>query len=184
ILYKRALAGLVGIVLTVLMATPAAADSWRDEQYWLEDYGFTEAWETSMGEGVTIGVIDTGIDDSHQDLKGQVIGGYDASGTGESDGTTPMGPDPNHGTMVASLMAGHGHGDPPEREEDDKDDKDDKDDEDEDNDDDTDEDDDSDEDEELEPIDEFGTKGTLGTAPKAILLSVSVMLDVTATVVP
>src|SRR5690625_6496885 len=128
ILYKRALAGLVGIVLTVLMATPAAADSWRDEQYWLEDYGFTEAWETSMGEGVTIGVIDTGIDDSHQDLKGQVIGGYDASGTGESDGTTPMRPDPNHGTMAASLMAGHGHGDPPEREEDEDDaDKDDKD---------------------------------------------------------
>lgn len=180
-MYKRALAGLVGIVLTVLMATPAAADSWRDEQYWLEDYGFTEAWETSMGEGVTIGVIDTGIDDSHQDLKGQVIGGYDASGTGESDGTTPMGPDPNHGTMVASLMAGHGHGDPPEREEDDKDDKDD---EDEDNDDDTDEDDDSDEDEELEPIDEFGTKGILGTAPKAKLLSVSVLLDDTAPEVP
>ena len=75
--------------------------------------------EDFRGEDVTVGVIDTGIDDSHQDLSGQVVGGYDASGTGETDGTTSMGPDPNHGTMVTSLIAGHGHGDPPETEDED-----------------------------------------------------------------
>src|SRR5690625_139719 len=107
-MYKKALAGFLGIALTMLLATPAVADSWRDDQYWLDDYGFTKAWDTTMGDGVTIGVIDTGIDSSHQDLTGQVAGGFDASGTGETNGTTPMGPDPNHGTMVASLIAGHG----------------------------------------------------------------------------
>ena len=174
-MYNKALAGVAGIALTAILATPAAADSWRDEQYWLEDYGFTTAWETSMGQGVTVGVIDTGIDASHQDLTGQVVGGYDASGTGEANGTTPMGPDPNHGTMVASLLAGHGHGDPPEPEEDDEDaeDKDEKDDAEEDT-----------EQEEVAPIDEFGTDGILGTAPKADLLSVSVLLDDSAPNVP
>src|SRR5690625_8036944 len=78
-MYKKVVAALAGIALTTLVATPAVADSWRDEQYWLEDYGFTEAWNTTMGQGVTIGVIDTGIDGSHQDLSGQVVGGYDAS---------------------------------------------------------------------------------------------------------
>lgn len=168
-MYKTVVAPLVGLALTTLLATPAAADSWRDEQYWLEDYGFTQAWDTSMGEGVTIGVIDTGIDGTHQDLSGQVVGGYDASGTGEADGTTPMGPDPNHGTMVASLIAGHGHGDPPELEEAEDDD---------------DSEDDTAEAVEPEPIDEFGTDGIIGTAPKAELLSVSVLLDDSAADVP
>ena len=168
-MYKTVVAPLVGLALTTLLATPAAADSWRDEQYWLEDYGFTQAWDTSMGEGVTIGVIDTGIDGTHQDLRGQVVGGYDASGTGEADGTTPMGPDPNHGTMVASLIAGHGHGDPPELEEAEDDD---------------DSEDDTAEAVEPEPIDEFGTDGIIGTAPKAELLSVSVLLDDSAADVP
>lgn len=181
-MYKKVVAGFAGIALTILLATPAVADSWRDEQYWLEDYGFTEAWDTSMGEGVTVGIIDTGIDGSHQDLSGQIVGGYDASGTGSADGTTPMGPDPNHGTMVASLLAGHGHGDPPEQEEDEDD---------EDSDEDSDDEESEDEEEEAEeeevevaPIDEFGTDGILGTAPKADILSVSVMLDDSAPEVP
>ena len=176
-MYKKALAGLAGIALTIILATPAAADTWRDEQYWLDDYGFTTAWETSMGEGVTVGIIDTGIDASHQDLSGQVVGGYDASGTSGTNGTTPMGPDPNHGTMVASLLAGHGHGDPPEDDEDDENTEDDEDK-------DKDEDEDTAEEEELAPIDEFGTDGILGTAPKAELLSVSVLLDDSAPNVP
>ena len=96
-MYKKTLAGLTGIALTAVLATPAAADSWRDDQYWLEDYGFTSAWDTSQGEDVTVGIIDTGVDDSHPDLTGQLAGGYDASGTGDSDGTTSMGPDPDHG---------------------------------------------------------------------------------------
>lgn len=176
-MYKKALAGFLGIALTMLLVTPAVADSWRDDQYWLDDYGFTKAWDTTMGDGVTIGVIDTGIDSSHQDLTGQVAGGFDASGTGETNGTTPMGPDPNHGTMVASLIAGHGHGDLPELETDDEEDDDDKDDDDA-------EDDAAAEEPEREPIEEFGTDGIIGTAPEVELLSVSVLLDDSATDVP
>lgn len=178
-MYKKALAGFTGIALTALLATPAVADTWRDDQYWLDDYGFTTAWETSRGEDVTVGVIDTGIDDSHQDLTGQVAGGYDASGTGDSDGTTSMGPDPNHGTMVASLIAGHGNGDSPETaEEDDEEGSDDE------ADAESSEEEAPAEPEEVAPIDEYGTDGILGTAPEVELLSVSVLLDDTVEGVP
>ena len=179
-MYKKALAGLTGIALTALLATPAAADQWRDDQYWLEDYGFTTAWETSRGEDVTVGIIDTGVDSTHQDLDGQVVGGYDASGTGEADGTTPMGPDPTHGTQVASLIAGHGHGDPPETEEDEDADED----SDDENSDEEASDEPSEEPEEVAPVDDYGTDGVLGTAPEVELLSVSVLLDDTVEDVP
>lgn len=88
---------------------PAAADEWRDGQYWLQEYGFRQAWDRTRGEGVTVAVIDTGIDADHPDLTGQVAGGTDVSGAGSPDGTKPVGPVPEHGTLVASVLAGHGH---------------------------------------------------------------------------
>ena len=48
---------------------------------------------------------------SHPDLTGTVVGGTDISGVGRADGRQPVGDDSQHGTMVASLLAGHGHGD-------------------------------------------------------------------------
>lgn len=90
-------------------AVPAHADYIRDAEYWLDQYGITEAWETTTGEGVTIAVIDTGVDGSHPDLKGAVVGGADFSGLGSSNGQKPVGTgDSNHGTMVGSLAAGRG----------------------------------------------------------------------------
>lgn len=88
---------------------PAAADEWREGQYWLQEYGFRQAWDRTRGEGVTVAVIDTGIDAAHPDLTGQVAGGTDVSGAGSPDGTAPVGPVPEHGTLVASVLAGHGH---------------------------------------------------------------------------
>lgn len=87
----------------------AAADQWRQDQYWLDEYGFRTAWERTRGEGVTVAVIDTGIDAGHPDLTGVVAGGTDVSGSGSPDGTGPVGPVPEHGTLVASVLAGHGH---------------------------------------------------------------------------
>lgn len=99
------IASLVGSV------APANADYIRDGEYWLDQYGVTEAWQTTRGEGVTIAIIDTGVDGSVDDLEGAVTGGADFSGVGSSDGQTPVGTDdPDHGTMVASLAAGRGSG--------------------------------------------------------------------------
>ena len=92
-------------------AVPAHADSVRDREYWLDDYGIREAWAVTEGKGVTIAVIDTGIDGTHPDLTGAVVGGTDFSTHGSSNGQTPVGTEgSSHGTMVASLAAGRGRG--------------------------------------------------------------------------
>ncbi len=81
-------------------------------QYWLDDYGIRDAWETTRGEGVTIAVIDTGIARGLTELEGVVIGGTDVSGVGATDGRSPVGAvDSDHGSKVGSLAAARGSGD-------------------------------------------------------------------------
>ncbi|QEO16256.1 S8 family serine peptidase [Agromyces intestinalis] len=91
---------------------PARADTVRDYEYWLTEYGFTTAWNTSRGEGIKVAVIDTGVVGSVAELQGVVVGGTDLSGLGTPDGQTPVGTaeDKHHGTLVASLLAGRGTG--------------------------------------------------------------------------
>ncbi|MBH0117538.1 S8 family serine peptidase [Salinibacterium sp. NG253] len=96
---------------SLLVATPAHADAVRDQEYWLQEYGIEAAWKTTKGAGVTIAVIDTGVDGSVDELAGVVTGGTDFSGQGSANGQTPVGDDnPAHGTLVASLAAGRGTG--------------------------------------------------------------------------
>jgi len=68
-----------------------------------------DAWKQSTGSGVTVAVIDTGVDGTHPDLVDNVLEGYDASGEGSPNGWQGLGVEPMHGTEVASLIAGHGH---------------------------------------------------------------------------
>ncbi len=109
---RRATAFLTALAvaaLTLVGVAPAQADYIRDGQYWLNQYGITQAWNTTRGAGVTIAVIDTGVDGSHPSLRGAVTGGADFSGIGSSNGQRPVGGSgSNHGTMVASLAAGRG----------------------------------------------------------------------------
>lgn len=107
-----ALAALVVAALAVPSAAVAApVDQVRSLQYWLDDYGIRDAWGTARGEGVTIAVIDTGMDSGVPELAGAVTGGADFSGLGFSNGQKPVGDDGSeHGTLVASLAAGRGTG--------------------------------------------------------------------------
>ncbi|WP_279789361.1 S8 family peptidase [Rothia sp. RSM407] len=84
-------------------------DDVRQREYWLNEYGITSLWSQATGKGVTVAVIDTGVDGTHPDLEGNVLRGYDASGVGSEDGWKGLGAEPMHGTEVASLIAGHGH---------------------------------------------------------------------------
>jgi type VII secretion-associated serine protease mycosin len=112
----RAGAALLALLLaacclgTGLFTAPdARADEWRDKQYWLAESGITKAWEVSKGAGVKVAVIDSGVDAKHPDLKGAVVGGYDASGSGQPDGQKVVGSKTEHGTLVATMLAGRGH---------------------------------------------------------------------------
>lgn len=103
-----ALAG--GTLAAALTAAPAAhADSWRDKEYWLAESGITKAWEVSKGANVKVAVIDSGVDGTHPDLLGVLTGGADISGAGSSNGQKSIGAKPEHGTLVATMLAGRGH---------------------------------------------------------------------------
>lgn len=95
-------------VLTI--SSPARADTIRDRQYWISDYGFNKVWDTTKGAGVKVAVIDTGVDAQHPDLEKAMFGGTDVSSIGDASGYLPVGEVSHHGTMVASLIAGRGHG--------------------------------------------------------------------------
>ena len=65
------------------------------------------AWSLSYGANVTVAVIDSGVDPDVSDLTGSVI-----TGTDFTDLNTPQS-NPNwgqHGTWMASIIAGHGDG--------------------------------------------------------------------------
>jgi len=98
---RRLAAVLLAAFLVVAAATPAHADTIRTREYWLDDYGIRDAWSVSRGAGTIIAVIDSGVDGSHPDLAGAIVDSADFSGTGG---------DKEHGTMVAALAAGRGHG--------------------------------------------------------------------------
>ncbi|SDK73766.1 Subtilase family protein [Arthrobacter sp. ov407] len=91
------------------LATPAYADSWRDKEYWLAESGITKAWDVSKGAGVKVAVIDSGVDGKHPDLAGVLGGGVDISGAGSANGQASIGAKPEHGTLVATMLAGRGH---------------------------------------------------------------------------
>ncbi|MBU7596075.1 S8 family serine peptidase [Streptomyces sp. P38-E01] len=66
-----------------------------------------KAWEESTGEGVTVAVIDDGVDGSHPDLKRNVLNGRNFTGSaGEANAETKN----DHGTAMAGLIAAHGSG--------------------------------------------------------------------------
>src|SRR5690606_11009559 len=73
--------GLLGMSLGLAVAAaalalapaPAHADPVRDAQYWLDEYGIRAAWQRTLGEGVTIAVIDTGVDATVRELGGAVL---------------------------------------------------------------------------------------------------------------
>ena len=93
----------------VLMgAEPAPADEVRAGQRpVIKTLDLSTAWQVSRGKGVTVAVLDSGVDPGHRDLAGAVTVGRDFT-----DGANPRGVAPRrlHGTYMASLIAGHGHG--------------------------------------------------------------------------
>ncbi|MGW8484448.1 S8 family serine peptidase [Microbacterium sp. NPDC055903] len=105
------------VLLTGATPTPGPvpddlADPIRAAEYWLDGANIRQAWQETRGDGVTIAVIDTGIANVPAAFGDAVVGGTDVSGTGASDGRTPVGTiDIDHGTWVASLAAARGAAD-------------------------------------------------------------------------
>ncbi|MBE1563263.1 S8 family serine peptidase [Nonomuraea africana] len=98
----------LALALALLVTPPAHADEVRDsQQQVIKTLRLPEAWKTSKGEGVTVAVLDSGVDPDHRDLAGSVTVGTDYTVGANPDGVAPL---RVHGTYMASLIAGHGHG--------------------------------------------------------------------------
>ncbi|QUC57005.1 type VII secretion-associated serine protease mycosin [Streptomyces sp. A2-16] len=111
---KRTVHALGAVALTgalILAAAPAAsADQTRRDQWALETLQADSAWKISEGKGVTVAVIDNGVNSQHVDLKGNVLQGKDFVDGDEDASPSAADADPTHGTGMASIIAGHGHG--------------------------------------------------------------------------
>ena len=66
------------------------------------DINVEPAWELATGEGITVAVIDGGVQLDHPDLQNNLLQGYDATGGGGLGGYS--GTD-NHGTCCAGIIA-------------------------------------------------------------------------------
>ncbi|MFI1155181.1 S8 family serine peptidase [Streptomyces sioyaensis] len=103
----RAVGGAVVAGALLFGTAPAAfADQIRDDQWPLKSFDAESVWKESTGKGVTVAVIDDAVNASHPDLKGNVLSGEDVSQGGAANHESVN----DHGTGMASIIAGHGHG--------------------------------------------------------------------------
>jgi hypothetical protein len=97
----------VAAACLALSATPASAGGVRGQEWWLHGLHIQRAWQSTRAGGITVAVLDTGVDANQADLTGAVVQGPDYSNSGRLPGGPYWGV---HGTAMASLIAGRGHG--------------------------------------------------------------------------
>uniref|UniRef100_UPI002026C0D8 type VII secretion-associated serine protease mycosin n=1 Tax=Streptomyces cellostaticus TaxID=67285 RepID=UPI002026C0D8 len=100
----RAVSSALGVLLAGIAGTPAHADTVRERQWHLDAMHADEMWNASTGKGITVAVIDTGVQADIPDLRGQVVPGKDFSKRAGDERTDYDG----HGTSMAVLIAGTG----------------------------------------------------------------------------
>ncbi|MDT0547190.1 MULTISPECIES: S8 family serine peptidase [Streptomyces] len=103
---RRAILALAGAVLVSAggIATSAEAQDIRTRQWYLDAMKADDMWKVSQGQGVIVAVVDTGVDASLPELRGQVLQGADVSSKPKNPRQDPDG----HGTNMAALIAGNG----------------------------------------------------------------------------
>jgi subtilisin family serine protease len=98
----------------VFPAPAAGGDPLFERQWNMQQIGAPAAWARGFdGEGVTIAILDTGVDRHHPEFAGRLLPGTDVTDGENADcGAGPQ-DDNGHGTHVAGIAAagaGDGHG--------------------------------------------------------------------------
>ncbi len=97
-------AGLLFVL--VAPAAPARGDAVRDAEWHLAFLDLARVYQISQGNGVTVGLIDSGINGNHPDLAGNVLPGMGLLPGHADNGWEDL---DAHGTAMAGLIAAHGH---------------------------------------------------------------------------
>lgn len=105
--------GLVAALGAPFAGAQAAApnDPLFDKQFGLTQMRAPEAWSASRGDGVTIAIVDSGVDTAHPDLKDKLVAGRDFADSDDNpddDSTARDGSGASvrgHGTHVAGIAA-------------------------------------------------------------------------------
>jgi len=79
-------------------------DPMYGDQWALPKISAPAAWDTTTGAGVTIAVLDTGVDLNHPEFAGRIIPGINTATSGGD-----LMDDDNHGTSVAGIAAAAGN---------------------------------------------------------------------------
>lgn len=120
------------VVAATLAASPALAvvpatsglktvitSDYTPTQWALNDTRVPEAWNITKGDGITVGVIDTGVDAQNPDLAGQIVDGYtitsDIQSKNQGQTVTPtkandFTDEEGHGTHVSGIIAAKANG--------------------------------------------------------------------------
>ncbi len=105
----------VGLVAGAGSAGAASNDPLRSELWGLDQVRAEQTWSSTTGEGVTVAVVDTGVDLGHPDLEGQLVPGATFTCEEEHEGSCGDGgwkgidgegqESDGHGTHVAGTIA-------------------------------------------------------------------------------
>ena len=81
--------------------TLTVSDPFFSDQWYIPDTNFDKAWEKAKSKNIIkVGVVDTGVDGNHPDLKGKILDGYNFV-----EGNPDASDDHGHGTFVAGIIA-------------------------------------------------------------------------------
>ncbi|GAB3986978.1 type VII secretion-associated serine protease mycosin [Actinoallomurus acanthiterrae] len=108
----RFAAGLIAVASAVMPTAAASAlPQPRHEEWWFSAWGIqSDVWPVTTGAGVTVAVLDTGVNAKLPELAGAVLPGSDTTGH-KTDGRQDLDEeDYGHGTAMAALIAARGGG--------------------------------------------------------------------------
>jgi len=113
--YQAAIGTVLALSVALGMGAPASALTFPKpmaNQWWFTAWQVeNKVWPITQGEGVTVAVLDSGVQANLPDFTGAVLPGTDATGGGgdgrtDTDTATVAG----HGTAMAGLIAAQGRG--------------------------------------------------------------------------
>ncbi|MER7459927.1 S8 family serine peptidase [Micromonospora sp. NPDC126480] len=106
-----AVVALVAAAGPVVVPAPVqAADTVRGLQWYLDTLRIPQVHKITKGRGVVVAVVDSGVDTTVPELRGQVLPGKGIGSGVAPDGRRDVDQEKGHGTAMSGLIAGRGGG--------------------------------------------------------------------------